>query len=586
MFDKPIVVMHLQGSAGDQSPAGNQSDFARMETIGNYAAPKIKNLWNATPTASGNIPLELLTRSIRQDRDEMRLRREGTADYYYAPYTNIYRGDDKVYDENGKVISPIDEFNTNEGAALCGGDESMVILGKLFGWTPATNAYPYNTCANVEPILKLMDLPLFNFDLGWATVPLETAQSTLISTLKFGPVPIYTAGQGQVTDNLVVGFFPGEPLSLYSDTFRKELKDLYGYQNTVTVGYSQDHEGYLLTLEDWLAGGYEPEINQWGPIQGEYILEQMVELAGQFGIDNPNVPATSIDHPDYEYFPLEPAVPDVTIDAGTVPARVPSYLFTYNGKMPAGVQPAAQIQRVTGVATFLWKGGDSAVDLPDVTIEREVSPGEWETVAHPSGRPWSNALGDIILTYTPDPLVDDGAQTHYWLASWQAVADQPSVDYTAGIPTGNYRFRVDGQALMQPGGSFPWPTSAYTLTSEPFQVVAQSGIVVTPTWANGQLSLTASYPAAADGFRLISMNAEDQKAINPLNRGGNASAIGSVTLFTDTGAQVWKNAAVTFTTNRGYSSATVSPGALPAGTYKVVVNDMFGNLGQGNLTVN
>ena len=30
-----------------------------------------------------------------------------------------------------------------------------------------------------------------------------------------------------------------------------------------------------MTIEDWLAGGYEPGINIWGPLQAEYLLETL-----------------------------------------------------------------------------------------------------------------------------------------------------------------------------------------------------------------------------------------------------------------------------------------------------------------------
>ena len=88
---------------------------------------------------------------------------------------------------------------------------------------------------------------------------------------------------------MIFGFFPGEPVSLYSDVFQDRVKKAHGYPYVVTIGYTNDHEGYLLTLEDWLAGGYEPEINVWGPIQGEYILEQVVSLVGELGKTSPTI---------------------------------------------------------------------------------------------------------------------------------------------------------------------------------------------------------------------------------------------------------------------------------------------------------
>lgn len=586
-FQSKVVVMHLQGAAGDQSPAGIQNDFARMESLGEQAAPKIMSLYNATRTRSGDVPLEMLTRSIRQDRDEMSITRGGTVNYTYTPFTDRYKGDDIVYNTDGTVASPIDEFNSENGAALCTDDPSMKIVGKLWGWN--TNAAPYYTCGNVEEIVDIMQLNFFNFDLDWVTAPLVTATTTVISALKFSNVPVYSTTSGSTTDSVVFGIFPGEPVSLFSDTFRQTVTDRYGYANVVTIGYSQDHEGYLLTLEDWLAGGYEPEINQWGPIQGEYILEQTVELVSQFGIDNPAVPATSTQDNDYSdlYFPLNPATPDYVTNAGTVPSRVPAYVYAWDGVAPRTAQPDAKVQRLTGIASFLWVGGDAIVDYPSVAIQREspVGSGQYVDVLHPSGRPWSDVGYEVMVTYTPDPLDWESLNTHYWYATFQAVQDEPSLEYSAGLALGKYRFKVLGKTTASSGGSFPFQTTAYSLYSDPFEITANTELKVAGTYASGTLSITASYPEATRGFRLISMSAENARAVQPLNRGSRSSVQGSVAVYDANNLLIWQAGTVTFTTQTGYSGASVSPGVLASGIYSVVITDVFGNLGKGTFTV-
>ncbi len=587
-FGPEVVVMHLQGPAGDASPAGYQDDFARMEVLGELAAPRILALYDAIPTTPGDVPVELLTRSIHQYRDDMRITRGGTVNYMYTPYTERYRGDDIIYDENGKVLSPIDEFNSENGAALCDGDPSMVIFGKLFGW--GSEVPPYNTCANVDPILRLMDIPLFDFDLSWTTLPLKSALSTVISTFELRHVPIYVTDGTETVDDVVFGVFPGEPVSLYGETYKKEMLDTYGFQYVVPLGYAQDHEGYLLTLEDWLQGGYEPEINQWGPIQGEYILEQVVALGSQFGIDDPSQPPTAIPHPDQEadYFPFDPVVPDVTEDAGQALSRVPSYLYTYNDVMPTSPQPASRISRVTGIATFVWKGGDPAIDLPVVTLEHEVSPGSnlFETVTLPNGEPVTDAAPDILVSYTPDPLRGDGPRTHYWMATYQAVTHNPSVDYSAGLPLGKYRFRVDGLAVVSSDvGSYPWNTTPYRLESQPFEVVAQTDLQVSATYTGGTLAVTAAYPPAEQGYRLISMDSGDEKGSSPLCRGPNSEALATLYLYDADWLLLWQKNDVPLTTNWGNSSTSVSAAGVTPGTYHLVVEDVFGNTGAADLVV-
>lgn len=583
-FNSKVVVMHLQGAAGDQSPAGVQDDFARLESLGEIAAPKIMNLYSAIKTRSGDVGLDMLTSSIRQDRDTMAIKRQGTSNYYYTPYTRQYQGDDVVYNTDGTVKSPIDEFNAPYGAALCTDDESMMYVGKLWGW--GSTVAPYYTCGQVDKIVKLMDAPFFSFDLGWVTFPMQSSQQTVVSAIRLRNVPITSLDGTQTQDSVVFGVFPGEPVSLFSDIFRKELRDVYGYQNTVTIGYSQDHEGYLLTLEDWLAGGYEPEINVWGPIQGEYILEQAVDLAGRFDSSVKQGPYGAPDNV-YDYFPLDPAVPDYVTNAGTVPSRVPSYLYVWDGVTPKTPQPEAQVARVTGEATFLWIGGDSIVDLPHVILEKEVSSGVFQPMNHVSGRPFSEAGYEITLTYTPDPLDYSAQQTHYWLATFQAVTDEPSLEYSAGLPLGRYRFRVEGKTVAQDKGSFPWNTVPYTVTSDPFEVTVQNGLTVSGSVNATDLTINAAYPATTRGYRLLSMNAQNARSTTPLNRGSRSSVQANVALYDANTVLLWQQNNVTFSTQTGNSTATVKTGlTLPAGNYQILVTDVFGNFGKGTFTVN
>ena len=87
------------------------------------------------------------------------------------------------------------------------------------------------------------------------------------------------------------------------------------------VGYAQDHEGYLLLAEDWLVGGGdEPGINVWGPLQGEYLMEQTLKMASSVlmnAIREPADPAGKWSPMEYPFTPLLDEQPDVTPLAGT-----------------------------------------------------------------------------------------------------------------------------------------------------------------------------------------------------------------------------------------------------------------------------
>ena len=97
-FDQPVVVSHWQGSGGDQSPRGTDEDFARMESIGLYAADAIYDLWEATPTSSSPLLLETVTRSIPEGLNEIRVTRGGTVDWQ-PPLDEDREPDLRIYDD-------------------------------------------------------------------------------------------------------------------------------------------------------------------------------------------------------------------------------------------------------------------------------------------------------------------------------------------------------------------------------------------------------------------------------------------------------------------------------------------------------
>src|SRR6185436_7711611 len=128
---------------------------------------------------------------------------------------------------------------------------------------------------------------------------------------------------------------------------------------------------------------------------------------------------------------------------GTIPATVPPVTWARTGT-PTQAQPAANISRVSGIATFVWFGDDPQVKTPKVTLEFEAVPNsqQFAPVVRRSGRLVQDA--EIVLAYTPSPLQRSGPQTHIWVAEWQAVpwwgiVGLDSLDDRGGVPTGRYR---------------------------------------------------------------------------------------------------------------------------------------------------
>jgi hypothetical protein len=499
-FDDEVFVMHLQGSGGDVSPAGDAGfgcggnfwcAYAIAEQVGINAREEILALWESTATARvTETKMEMLTRVVPLGPDWETFTIRGGA-LRYAPWDGRRRCDGVVYDGSGAIASPIDEFNAPYGAALCG-DPNMGALtfrGKL----PGADELPmYRSCVKIEeaaPVLGgVLDLPPFE-------TPVCAQTRTMLSGLRIG--------------DHVFATVPGEATQLFSDTVRAGSP--YPAERTVILGYAQSSVGYLLTPEDWLRGGYEPNITFWGPLEGEYIAERLVEvLALAVTDEREDGTAGGVAHWPTPTAPdaLPPADPAPM--AGTVPGSVPSLVYWRNetGETLASAQPPATLSRLA-LARFVFIGEDPLAGTPRVTIERESEPGVFEPLRRRSGRVVTDE--DVLLLHTPDPLVRMGTnpRTHYWVVEWQAVpptgdAALPAVADRTGLPLGRYRIHVEG--------------TGYSVDSDAFEVVPAT-LTGSASRAGTTLSLSGlGYPEVAKGWRMIDRRTRPGQAA-PL-RGG------------------------------------------------------------------
>ncbi|MFT4976132.1 MAG: neutral ceramidase [Myxococcota bacterium] len=513
-FDTPIVVGHWQGSAGDASPAGSDRELARIESVGFYAAGAIKSLWEQTPTSVDPIFLEAVSRAISQQRDEIKVSRDGAVDWYYAPYDPDAVPDDIVYDEQGEIISPIDEFNAAYGGAFCG-DEPLVKAGKI-----GSNIYPYDGCMDVELVSWVVQ-GIFSLTDEEVAMPFASSLTANASAARVGPLPVYDANAGsESTEDLYLSFFPAEVTSMYTEQLERRASAELGIERALVVGYAQDHEGYFLIPEDWLVGGYEPTIAIWGPLQGEHVMEGVLGMMG----DHLLTDRREAQDPQGIYQPLpsrdEPlpdSAPDIAPSAGTQATALPEGFynpFPFDSQhdwsasvkdrpLSLSVGPDAEIPRVQGMAQLAWIGGDPGVDFPTVVLERQSDSGSWEAVTGRSGRPITSDGHDMLMLWQATPLYPyTDEQEHIWWAGWQAVGhihDRP------GVAEGTYRLHVYGQTYTGGATSWPWPVEEYELTSDPF--------VVTPAALSVELSggeLTAWLEAPAWGYRLIDIEGSSQ----------------------------------------------------------------------------
>ncbi len=498
-FDTPVVVSHLQGAAGDASPSTDGQGYGVMERAGEFASDAILELWSSTPTAADPIRLETVSRAVPETHSDIRVTRNGTVDLYYTPYQEGLQADNEVYASDGSILSPIDEFNVSYGAAFCGEDPPY-----LPGFAPS-QAFPYNACVNVSQMINVIN-GLFDLDEEERQLPLIESTRALVTATRIGPLAMREADGTITSDDLFIGFFPGEITSMYTEQFRRRAQSELGYAHTMAVGYAQDHEGYLLIPEDWLQGGYEADINIWGPLQGEHIMEQLLVMAGEElstdVIEKPD-PCGLYQVPDYGVNVLPTLAPEVTPEAGTYVEGNPGYIYSplYNqDELNLGGPPlewSSEVPRVQGLVEFVWIGGDPGIDFPLVTLQKQEGDA-WVSVENPSGRTITSGP-DILTTYTPDPLAPvEAAQTHYWYAAWQAIGPKHN---RLGLPAGTYRLHVEGSIASGASTTWPWGGSLYSVDSRPFEIVpARIDLTVSGT------DLIAAIPTATRGYRLLSMD--------------------------------------------------------------------------------
>jgi len=505
-FDHPMVVGVMQHGGGDASPAGVDREYARLESVGELAADAIYALWEDTPTSSDPFILETVTQAVPTAREDIRVTRGGTVDMYYAPFDPAVFPDEQIYGPDGEVLSPIDEFNTEFGGAFCG-DETPLIPGYDVG----SDTYPYSSCVDVGTISNV--IAAF-FDLPEAQLPLaESLRATTTASMWSG-VTVRKPDGTVVQDDVLWGFFPGETTAVYTEAFRQRAEDSLGITTAIPIGYSQDHEGYLLITEDWLLGGYEPNINIWGPLQGEYILEHVLDMSGTLLLTNdvaePMDPGGRYTNSVYNLEVLPPQPPEETPTAGTLVDTLPEYLWTpLDDVLTTALDVDDEVPRVQGIAQLVWEGGDPGVDTPVVVLERfDDALGDWVEATTAVGMPVTDALPDILLSHTPDPLYPwDVAQTHVWWAAWQAVPH--SGDRTA-LPTGTYRLHVYGKTYAGGSDAWPWASDDYEVTSNEFAVIeAALDISV------GDDTVSVALPAPSWGFRLVDLDG-NSRGHNPV----------------------------------------------------------------------
>lgn len=545
-FDREVMVMHVQGAAGDVLGASHSHvefpegaprwDFARTEECARWALPALVAAWErAGESMQGELAMEMVTRSVEMGPDWRTFSVRGGA-LSYAPWDGTRACDGRVFGSDGALLSPIDEFNAPAGAAICGEDGPPQLPTAQMPGTDGLTGY--SSCMQIERVTRTLGI-LLDFEFG--QMPICSSTRTTIGALRIG--------------DFMFGLAPGEPVVHWRD--RVAERSPFPVERTFVIGYALGHNGYLLMPEDWVLGGYEPSINSWGPLEGEHLAEGIVELMRLAATDaREDAAAGGAD--GVVAGPLDdrgvPA-PDAAPLAGTVPATVPDEVYLRNGVHVASAEPASPVERVSGIARFVWIGEDPTSGTPRVTLEREVG-GAFEPVRRRSGRAVEDL--DLIVVWTPIPLAYTAgeARTHYWSVEWQAVSwELGPLDERVGLPLGRYRFHVEG--------------TGYALDSDAFEVVAGS-LEVVARREGAELAIEARFQPR-EGWRLLSLEGLANRDV--------AAEAGPLTVVVeDAGGG-----------SETIEAALIAPGTVrvtpaSAAPVRVVVRDRYGNEGAAALS--
>ena len=455
-FTAPVVAMHIQGAAGDIEPGLIEGHPPLLlEQQGRMAAHKIMGLYEKIPTTRELQAILSYSKDVRQDYDLVG-----------------YPG----------ATPPYSDFDAHLGAAQCG-----VVFPECPFYClsrPMDHLPPYCWAPLVGAVIsKFLCHEMHVCSEDWAEEvilslnpggpPYEQPPEIFhiqhaVALLKGMPRVLYYPEQGsardEIVDLLLLGF-PGEPTTPFSWQSKGSLlTDLQkagfgtGPDEILVCGYMQDYFGYLLTPEDWLAGGYEISINLWGPFWGQYISDHTRELARSLISGEEFVEDTS---PHYD-----PVAMDII-------RPMPS-------TTPAAITEPVDTHRF-GTVLYTWRGGDPGVDRPRVYLQRQISPGVFETVTQINGRPYDDSGPEIVVYYRDN---------HVWSAYWETPWD---------FSKGTYRFFIDGKIYTEgsQGGEPPFfPAQPYTLISQPFLLSPPSPAPLSDIqWTAGLLSASLHYPA-------------------------------------------------------------------------------------------
>lgn len=404
---KRIEVFFMQGAAGDVSPRGDRmghKSTQQMQMLGHLASNHIEKLYKTIKTSS-DIDLEFINRRVPITYQDL--------GYKTPEFHELKQGEKKPY---------------RYGAFQCVGK------GTPHDQPPKYKDGEYGCLFSVE-VLHNASVPQFS--------------KTRLSALRIG--------------GLVIATFPGENTSHIARRLREEVeKKTNGkLKDIIVMGYSQDHQLYIVGEKDWKQGGYEASTTIWGPKVGEYLLKNAIELTSQLATTEKEKNDTGILPIDFYGMDLSPNIPrKETPNAGKI-----------------ATQPPKEYKLMEPAMTFTVNGGFQGVDNPHVVLQRENN-GKFEDVKRIGGRLYDEFDYRMMMTF--EVKGGDYLYTYHFME-------------LEDFPTGTYRFRVEGTKWE--GGK----RATYTVNTDSFAIVASDKIRVYNVTSDGKtINAWFAYPAGSN----------------------------------------------------------------------------------------
>ncbi len=253
------------------------------------------------------------------------------------------------------------------------------------------------------------------------------------------PAPNQTVLTAGEIGDLFLVTFPGEPGTRLAERAMADIRAAdSGVGDIFFLGYGQDYLGYAIEEDDWWQGGYEASGALWGPLQGEYLADRVVEAAGAYrarsGLAVEVDPIWTFDPGDYSPWVAEDAVGagEITADVGEAYGRTETVALTVTGSDP-------------------WYGTPTARLLDS----------DGEPVTRPNGSPLSGDDYPFHWTLAVDPLYEDADYPTERTFSW--TVELPAGHRTAAWPqldAGSYSLEV----------TVPGPSGEAVLSSAVFAI--------------------------------------------------------------------------------------------------------------------